>query len=68
MPYAKQLNINELQNRNTELTQEYTQAETDLQRLQHQSDYINTDNYVENTAREQFGLTYEGEIKLEPSE
>lgn len=66
--YAQQMNINTLQNEKQELYQQYEQAEADLSRLEHQSKYMDTDKYVEDAAREKFGLTYEGEMILEPQE
>lgn len=64
--YSQQANIDALQQEKSELNQRYEQAEADLSRLEHQSKYMDTDKYVEDAAREKFGLTYEGEIILAP--
>ena len=44
---------------------QYEQAQTDLSRLQHRSEYMNTEKYIENTAREKFGLVYDNELVFE---
>lgn len=64
--YTQQANISFLQDEKKELTAEYEQAQADYDRLEHQSSYMYTDEYIENTARDKFGLTYEGEIIMEP--
>ncbi len=64
--YAQQMNINFLQNEKAELTDQYEKAQADYDRLEHQSSYMYTEKYIENTARDKFGLIYEGEIILEP--
>lgn len=64
--YSQQMNISYLQNEKNELAQQYEQAQADLDRLEHQSSYMSTDKYVENTARDKFGLAYEDEIILGP--
>lgn len=64
--YGQQVKINELKNKQEALTEAVEQAETDLSRLEHRSEYMNTSEYVENTAREKFGLVYEDEIIIEP--
>jgi cell division protein FtsL len=66
--YAQQMNINGLQQEKQTLTEQYQQAQSDLNRLEHQRRYMGTDKYVEDAAREKFGLTYEDEIILEPKE
>lgn len=66
--YMQQANIGYLQNEKASLEQQYEQAEADLSRLQHKSDYMNTDKYAEDAAREKFGLTYNGEIIMEPQQ
>ncbi|MGI5849524.1 MAG: FtsB family cell division protein [Christensenellales bacterium] len=66
--FAQQTNINDLLSERETLNSAYKQAQTDLERLKHQSEYMNTDNYIENTARDKLGLIYENEIIFEPSE
>lgn len=66
--FTQQANINALQKEKQQLNQQFEQAEADLNRLQHQSKYMDTDSYAEDAAREKFGLTYEGEMILEPEE
>lgn len=66
--YGQQVKINQLKSEQEALTQAVEQAETDLSRLEHRSEYMNTSEYVENTAREKFGLVYEDEIIIEPEE
>jgi cell division protein DivIC len=64
--YTQQVNIADLSAGKQELTQQYAQAQEDLSRLEHQYEYMNTEDYIENTAREKLGLAYDGEIILEP--
>jgi len=64
--YSQQSNINEMMVEQDALMQEYTQVQTEYERLEHISDYMNTDEYVEDAAREKFGLVYPGEIVLVP--
>ena len=66
--FTQQANIGQLLAEQEELNAQYTQAQTDLERIEHQSAYMDTDRYVENAARDKFGLTYENEIILEPAE
>jgi cell division protein FtsL len=63
--YGQQVKINELKTEQEALTQSIEQAETDYSRLEHKSEYMNTSEYVENTAREKFGLAYEDELIIE---
>lgn len=60
--YIQQMNIGELQNEQQALTERYAQAQTQLNRLEHKSEYMNTDKYIEDTAREKLGLVYDGEL------
>ena len=64
--YGQQVKINQLKTDQETLNQAVEQAETDLSRLKHKSEYMNTSEYVENTAREKFGLVYEDELIIEP--
>ncbi len=66
--YTQQINIDELQSQNEGLEQQYEQVQDELARLEHQSEYINTQNYIENTARDKLGMVYSDEIILEPEE
>jgi cell division protein FtsB len=66
--YTQQMNIGYLQNEKDDLNQQYEQAEADLSRLQSKSDFMYTDKYAEDAARDKFGLTYNGEIILEPKQ
>lgn len=66
--YTQQMNISYLQNEKDSLNQQYEQAEADLSRLQHKSEYMDSDKYAEDAAREKFGLTYDGELILEPQQ
>ena len=60
--YTQQMNISGLQTEQETLSAQYEQAQMELQRLQDQSDYMNTKDYIEDTARERFGYVYEDEI------
>ncbi len=64
--YSQQCNIDALTAEQDMLIQEYTQVQTEYERLEHTSDYMNTDDYVEDAAREKFGLVYPDEIILVP--
>lgn len=66
--YGQQVKINQLKSEQETLTQAVEQAETDLSRLEHRSEYMNTSEYVENTAREKFGLVYEDELIIVPDD
>lgn len=57
--YSSQLK--ELEKKQKELEQE----EKDLEKLK---DYVKSDEYAEEVARDKFGLVYEGEIIFEPEE
>lgn len=65
--YVQQMNIYELEEKKEELTLEYEQTQDELDRLEHKSEYMNTNDYIENTAREKLGLAYEDELVIEPS-
>ena len=60
--YSQQMNINVLQAEQEALSAEYANVQTELSRLQHVSDYMYTDDYVEDAAREKFGFVYPDEI------
>ena len=64
--YSQQLNINTMLAEQEVLEAEYSEAQTELKRLQHMSDYMYTDDYVEDAAREKFGLVYPDEVVIMP--
>ena len=64
--YGQQLKITELRQKQEALNSAVIEAETEYSRLRHKSEYMNTTKYVENTAREKFGLAYEEELIIEP--
>jgi len=67
--YRQQANINNLLAEQQTLNAQYEQAQLELQRLQDQSEYMNTEDYIEDTARERLGYAYEDEIIVtEPSD
>ena len=66
--FGQQAKINELKAEQEALTISVEQAQTELDRLKHKEAYMNTNEYVENTARERFGLVYEDELILEDNE
>jgi cell division protein FtsL len=63
--FSQQANIGKLMAEQDTLTQQYEQVQTDMNRLKHKSDYMDTKQYVEDTAREKLGLVYEGELIFE---
>ncbi len=66
--FSQQANIGKLMEEQQSLTQQYDQMQIDLSRLQHKSEYMNTKDYVENEAREKFGLVYEDELIFDTSQ
>jgi cell division protein FtsL len=64
--YTLQLNIFDMKNEKQQLVQQYVQVQEDLSRLQHEDEYMKTEGYIENSARDRLGLAYQGEIILEP--
>jgi cell division protein FtsB len=63
--YTQQINIGQLQAKQEVLALQYEQVQTDLSRLQYKSEYMHTEKYVEEKARERFGLMHDGEIMFE---
>jgi cell division protein DivIC len=63
--FGQQTKIDELKAKQEALTIEAEQAQTELNRLEHKKAYMNTNEYIENTARERFGLVYENELILQ---
>ncbi len=45
-----------------------SEAQTQLNRLKHKSEYMGTSKYIENTAREKLGLVYEDELIITTQE
>lgn len=64
--YGQQMKIIQLQKEHDTLVNQAEQVQTEFDRLQHKKDYMLTNDYIENSAREKFGLVYEDEIILEP--
>ena len=60
--YTQQVKINELKAEQEALIIEAEQADTNLSRLEHKSEYMNTNGYVEDAAKKVFGLAYEDEL------
>jgi|AGTN01.3.fsa_nt_gi Septum formation initiator. len=63
---SQQENIGGLLTEQETLSERYEQAQIELQRLKDQSAYMNTRDYIEDTARERLGYVYENEIILTP--
>lgn len=66
--FGQQAKIDELKAEQEALTIAVEQAQTELDRLKHKETFMNTNEYVENTARERFGLVYENELILQESD
>ena len=60
--YVQQMNIHTLEEQQKALSEQYAQKQTELYRLEHKSEYMSTEKYIENTAREKLGLVYEDEL------
>ena len=56
--YTQQVNIGKLMAEQETLARQYEQVQTNLNRLQHRSDFMDTRQYVEDTARNKLGLVY----------
>lgn len=65
--FLQQQDINALIDDQKGLTQTYEQTQTQLQRLEHKKEYMSTQDYIENEAREKFGFVYGNEYILSPS-
>lgn len=65
--FLQQQDINALMDDQKGLTQTYEQTQTQLQRLEHKKEYMSTQDYIENEAREKFGFVYGNEYILSPS-
>jgi|GEM_PF-1139363 len=66
--YIQQTNINTLLDEQKALSEQYEQIKLEKDRLEHKNEYMNTQDYVENEAREKFGFVYENEYVLTPAE
>lgn len=68
--YVQQMNIHTLEDEQKVLGEQYAQKQAELYRLEHKSEYMGTEKFIENTARERLGLVYEDEliITTEPEE
>ena len=62
--FSQQSNISGLIAEQQALNEQYDQAQIELQRLKDQSEYMNTKDYIEDTARARLGYAYEDEIIL----
>lgn len=60
--YVQQMNIHTLEEQQKALGEQYAQKQAELYRLEHKSEYMSTEKYIENTAREKLGLVYEDEL------
>lgn len=66
--YIQQTNINTLLDEQKALSEQFEQIKLEKDRLEHKNEYMNTQDYVENEAREKFGFVYENEYVLTPAE
>lgn len=66
--YIQQMNINTLLDEQKALSEQYEQTKIEKERLDHKSEYMNTQDYVENEAREKFGFVYDNEYVFTPAE
>ena len=65
--FLQQQDINALMDDQKGLKEKYEQTQTQLQRLEHKKEYMSTQDYIENEAREKFGFVYGDEYILSPS-
>lgn len=66
--YVQQTNINTLLDEQKDLNERCETTQTELDRLEHKSEYMSTQDYIENEARDKFGFVYEDEYILTPSD
>ncbi len=66
--YLQQADINALLDDQKGLNEKYEQTQTEMQRLEHKKEYMSTQDYIENEARDKFGFVYDNEYILTPSE
>lgn len=66
--FIQQANLGELLEEQQLLEERFEAAQTEIYRLEHKSEYMGTQKYIENTAREKLGLVYEGELIITTSE
>ncbi len=64
----QQENIGMLLDEQKALNERYEEAQTELERLEHKNEYMNTEKYVENAAREKLGLAYKDELVITPED
>ncbi|MBO5489713.1 MAG: septum formation initiator family protein [Eubacterium sp.] len=57
-----------LQQQQTELKAQKKQLQKEKKAIKEKSEYMETDQYIEDTAREKFGLIYDDEIIFKPEE
>lgn len=65
--YLQQQDINALLDDQEGLKEKYELTQTELQRLEHKKEYMGTQDYIENEARDKFGFVYGDEYILTPS-
>jgi len=63
--YGQQTKIESLRAEQDVLAETEQQVETQLQRLEHKYEYMNTEEYVEKAAKKIYGMTNEDEIVIE---
>lgn len=66
--YIQQTNLGELHDEQQLLHERYETVKTEISRLEHKSEYMGTQKYIENTAREKLGLVYEDEMIISTTE
>ena len=65
--FLQQADINALLKDQEGLNEKFELTQTELQRLEHKKEYMATQDYIENEAREKFGFVYGDEYILTPS-
>ncbi len=66
--FFQQGDINALLAEQKSLNDQYEATQTELERLQHKNEYMSTQEYIENEARDKFGFVYGDEYVLTPSD
>lgn len=66
--FLQQQDINALLDDQKVLNEKYEQTQTEMQRLEHKKEYMGTQDYIENEARDKFGFVYDNEYILTPAE
>lgn len=62
--FSQQSSIDQMNTKNDQLVKQYASVQDDLSRLKHENEYMTTEGYIENQAREKLGLAYKDEIIL----